>query len=110
MRCLADGGKGVIRVCTQCNTGYHWLAPLLTTFGRRFPHVSVNVLADATDRPVQALLEGRLDLAILVGRRAIAGYACGRSSWTKWLQSSRRIIRSQDGHGFPRGCSLRSTC
>jgi LysR family transcriptional regulator for metE and metH len=67
LRCLADGGHGVIRVCTQCNTGYHWLAPLLTTFGRRFPRVVVNVLADATDRPVQALLEGRLDLAILVG-------------------------------------------
>ena len=27
----------------------------------------MNVLADATDRPVQALLDGRLDLAILVG-------------------------------------------
>ncbi len=67
VRGLADGGKGVLRVCTQCNTGYHWLAPLLSTFSRRFPHVAVNVLADATDRPVQALLDGRLDLAILVG-------------------------------------------
>src|SRR5262245_9880743 len=26
---LAGHGQGVIRVCTQCNTGYSWLAPLL---------------------------------------------------------------------------------
>src|SRR4051794_39710985 len=65
VRALAGGGQGVIRVCTQCNTGYHWLAPLLTAFQRRFPRVSVHVLADATDRPVQSLLDGRLDLAIL---------------------------------------------
>jgi LysR family transcriptional regulator for metE and metH len=67
VRALAGGADGVIRVCTQCNTGYHWLAPLLAVFNRRFPRVAVNVLADATDRPVPALLEGRLDLAILVG-------------------------------------------
>jgi LysR family transcriptional regulator for metE and metH len=67
VRSLAGGTDGVIRVCTQCNTGYHWLAPLLGAFQRRFPRVAVNVMADATDRPVQALLEGRLDLAILSG-------------------------------------------
>jgi LysR family transcriptional regulator for metE and metH len=67
LRNLAGGADGVIRVCTQCNTGYHWLAPLLAAFNRRFPRVAVSVLAEATDRPVQALLEGRLDLAILVG-------------------------------------------
>ena len=68
VRSLAGGGEGVIRVCTQCNTGYHWLAPLLAAFQRKFPRVAVNVLADATDRPLQALLEGRLDLAILSDR------------------------------------------
>jgi LysR family transcriptional regulator for metE and metH len=67
LRRLAGGRDGVIRVCTQCNTGYHWLAPLLATFTRRHPRVTVNVVAEATDRPVQALLDGRLDLAILTG-------------------------------------------
>lgn len=55
VRGLAGGGEGVIRVCTQCNTGYHWLAPLLATFQRKFPKIAVNVLADATDKPVEAL-------------------------------------------------------
>ena len=66
VRRLAANSDGTIRVCTQCNTGYHWLAPLLTTFQRKHPRVSVNVAADATDRPVDALLDGRVDLAILI--------------------------------------------
>jgi LysR family transcriptional regulator, regulator for metE and metH len=65
VRSLAAGGDGVIRVCTECNTGYHWLAPLLAAYERRYPRVAVHVLPDATDRPVPALVEGRLDLAIL---------------------------------------------
>jgi LysR family transcriptional regulator for metE and metH len=62
---LAGHGEGVIRVCTQCNTGYSWLAPLLATFHRQHPRVSVHVVADATDRPLDALFDGRLDVAIL---------------------------------------------
>ncbi len=66
VRRLAGNTDGVIRVCTQCYTGYHWLGPLLTAFQRKHPRVTVNVAADATDRPVDALLYGRIDLAILI--------------------------------------------
>jgi LysR family transcriptional regulator, regulator for metE and metH len=66
VRRLAGNGEGVIRVCTECNTGYHWLGPLLSVFQRKHPRVSVNVAADATSRPVEALLDGRVDLAILI--------------------------------------------
>jgi LysR family transcriptional regulator for metE and metH len=55
----------VIRVCTQCNTGYHWLPPLLETFRRTHPHVDVALAVECTTRPLEALLEGRLDLAIV---------------------------------------------
>ncbi len=65
IRQLAQQRDGVIRVATQCNTGYHWLPPLLGRFNRKHPRVTVSILADATDRPVQALLDGQLDLAIL---------------------------------------------
>src|SRR4051794_24997522 len=65
VRRLANNSSGVIRVCTQCNTGYHWLPPLLAAFSRKHPRVDVSIVPDATDRPVDALLDGRVDLAIL---------------------------------------------
>jgi LysR family transcriptional regulator, regulator for metE and metH len=69
LRRIAGHGGGAIRVCTQCNTGYHWLAPLLGVFQRKHPGVEVHVAADATANPVDALLEGRIDLAILIDPR-----------------------------------------
>jgi LysR family transcriptional regulator for metE and metH len=66
LRRLAGRSAGSIRVCVECNTGYHWLAPLLTTFRRKHPAVTVHVAADATPAPVPALLDGRVDLAILI--------------------------------------------
>jgi len=65
IRQLAQQRDGMIRVATQCNTGYHWLPPLLARFNRKHPRVSVSIMADATDRPVQALVNGQIDLAIL---------------------------------------------
>jgi LysR family transcriptional regulator for metE and metH len=66
LRRLAGHTDGSIRVCTECNTGYHWLAPLLASFRRKHPRVAVHVAAEATDQPKRALLEGRVDLAILI--------------------------------------------
>jgi LysR family transcriptional regulator for metE and metH len=65
VRQLAQQRDGVIRVATQCNTGYHWLPPLLARFNRKHPRVTVSIKTDATDHPVQTLLDGELDLAIL---------------------------------------------
>jgi LysR family transcriptional regulator for metE and metH len=65
IRRIATNREGIIRVATQCNTGYHWLPPLLSAFGRKHPRVSISIMPDITDRAVEALLEGQLDLAIL---------------------------------------------
>jgi LysR family transcriptional regulator for metE and metH len=68
LRSLSTPGKGVLRLCTQCNTGYHWLPPLLETFHRTYPAVDVQIVVSATDRPVEALLEGQIDLAFITDR------------------------------------------
>ena len=65
VRRIANSGEGVIRVATQCNTGYHWLPPLLAAFSRKHPRVGISIRPDNTDRPVEALVDGQLDLAIL---------------------------------------------
>jgi LysR family transcriptional regulator for metE and metH len=65
LRLMAQHGKGVLRLCTQCNTGYHWLPPLLQSFHRKYPGVDVQIMVNATDRPIEALLEGQIDLAIV---------------------------------------------
>ncbi len=65
VRRIANRGEGVIRVATQCNTGYHWLPPLLAAFSRKHPRVGISIRPDNTDRPVEALVDGQLDLAIL---------------------------------------------
>lgn len=57
--------KGVIRMSTQCQTVYHWLPPRLILFQKQFPDVEVQLVIEATNNPFEALLEGKLDLAIV---------------------------------------------
>src|SRR5918993_2170017 len=65
LRMMSQHGKGVLRLCTQCNTGYHWLPPLLQSFHRKYPGVDVQIMVNATNRPIEALLEGQIDLAVV---------------------------------------------
>jgi LysR family transcriptional regulator for metE and metH len=57
--------KGLIRISTQCSTVYHWLPPRLILFQKQFPEVEVQLVIEATHNPFEALLEGKLDLAIV---------------------------------------------
>jgi LysR family transcriptional regulator for metE and metH len=70
LKLMSQNGKGVLRLCTQCNTGYHWLPPLLQSFHRKFPGVDVQIMVNATTRPIEALLEGQIDLAVVTSEIA----------------------------------------
>ncbi|HJR61122.1 MAG TPA: LysR family transcriptional regulator [Vicinamibacterales bacterium] len=65
VRRLADGHAGTLRITAQCHTGYHWLPPLLRTFRARYPGVDVEVAVEHTRHPVEALLQGSLDVALV---------------------------------------------
>src|SRR5215831_20839355 len=67
---IAAGRDAVVRFSTECYTAYHWLSPLLAEYARRCPKVEVQVVAEATRRPMEALLAGRIDIGVGVGFRA----------------------------------------
>ena len=64
IRQIALHREGILRISTECYTCYRWLPPVLKPFSVEFPRVEVRIVAEATRRPIEALLDGRLDLAI----------------------------------------------
>jgi LysR family transcriptional regulator, regulator for metE and metH len=62
-----NGGiaKGLIRLSTQCHSAYHWFPSRLILFQKKFPGVEVQLVLEATNNPFEALLDGKLDLALV---------------------------------------------
>jgi LysR family transcriptional regulator for metE and metH len=54
-----------LRVATECYTTYPWLGRVAREFGATHPGVRLRVVPQATARPLAALLEGGLDLALV---------------------------------------------
>lgn len=67
IRRMGKEHAGVLRITTECYTCYHWLPPLLMRYRRKFPRVEVRIDVEATRAPIEGLLGGRVDLAIVTG-------------------------------------------
>jgi LysR family transcriptional regulator for metE and metH len=68
VRRLGSHQAGVLRVCAQCNTGYHWLPAVIDGFRRTHPDVDVSLAIECTTTPIEGLLDGRVDIAIVTER------------------------------------------
>lgn len=65
IRQMGKDRAGVLRITTECYTCYHWLPPLLVRYRKRFPRVEVRIDVEATRHPIDSLLGGKIDLAIV---------------------------------------------
>jgi LysR family transcriptional regulator, regulator for metE and metH len=65
VRELRDGRRAPVRLTSQCATNYEWLAGILHDFRSRMPGVEVSIENMPADEPIPALLDGRLDIALV---------------------------------------------
>jgi LysR family transcriptional regulator for metE and metH len=59
------GESGSIRLATECNTCFHWLPRIMRTYLKGFPNVDVRLNTHGAKRPVDLLLTGKVDVAIV---------------------------------------------
>ena len=59
------GESGVIRLGTECNTCYHWLPQILKLHQEEFPNIEFRLETNGTVAPLELLLKGIIDLAIV---------------------------------------------
>jgi DNA-binding transcriptional LysR family regulator len=72
---LRDPGQGRLRISSAGYSCYLLLPRILREFKEVYPHVELSVAADYTGEAVQHLLEGLLDIAILVAPPPVRGLA-----------------------------------
>ena len=64
LRGIAEGRLGRLHVTTKCYTAYHWLPAVLPAFRSAYPGVDFRIVPEAAARPIEALLDGEVDLAL----------------------------------------------
>ncbi len=60
-----QGHAGKIRISTQCYTTYHWLPRIIKYYKRISPGIDIHIVSAATQTPLDFLLRGDLDVAIV---------------------------------------------
>jgi len=56
--------RHIVRIGCGAYSGYHWLPRFLRFFQQRAADIDIEVVADATQRPLQALIDRNIDVAV----------------------------------------------
>ncbi|KAI9452606.1 transcriptional regulator, LysR family [Russula earlei] len=62
---IRDGESGSLKIITQCYTAYHWLPRIIKYYKSVSPGIDIHVVSAATQQPLDFLLRGELDVAIV---------------------------------------------
>ncbi|MCB0280511.1 MAG: LysR family transcriptional regulator [Calditrichaeota bacterium] len=62
------GETGKVRICTECYTCYNWLPPIMKRFHYCFPNVELEINTENTLNPLELVLSGKLDVAVVHGK------------------------------------------
>ena len=65
LEAINRGDSGTVRISTECYTCYHWLPPIIKAFSAKYPQAEIKVVSEATRQPMDYLLKGKLDVAIV---------------------------------------------
>lgn len=60
-----QGKIGTLNITTECYTAYHWLPCIIKYYKNRCPDINIHIVSGATQRPLEYLLRGDLDVGIV---------------------------------------------
>src|SRR6201991_3971022 len=60
-----NGKTGNLTISMQCYTAYHWLPGIIKYYKKQWPDINIQILSDATRRPLEYLMNGDLDIGII---------------------------------------------
>lgn len=61
---MREGYAGNIRISTECYTNYHWLPAFMVRMKVLYPRLDIQIVIEATHKPLQKLLDNVLDIGI----------------------------------------------
>jgi LysR family transcriptional regulator for metE and metH len=65
----APAGSVRVRMVCECYTAYRWLPSALTSLAKNLPGLEVDLAVEHTSAPVPALLDGKIDVALVTTSR-----------------------------------------
>jgi LysR family transcriptional regulator, regulator for metE and metH len=65
IQAIKEGKSQTIRISSECHTCYNWLPEVIKAFQLENRQIHVQIVAEATQKPLQYLKEGNLDIAIV---------------------------------------------